>query len=196
MRSAKRKPTTTEKAIVPPIKGEVTSQPIFKLGPPVTDTATGLKGMLTVMHVDMDHSRTYNFQPKGLNPESGEPIDSIWLVGTRVKGGETVTEEELNLPYSILGTEVTDKASGFTGTAVSLVLHISGCVHVNVQPDTKLKASGSLPKACNFDIRRLEGPALRKLTEQQIKKDREARPSPISYTRPVPRSSHFPSSPR
>jgi len=195
MHSIKPKPTAPDKAVVSHIRGEP-KIPILRLGTTVTDIATGLKGMLVIMHVDMDHSCTYNFQPKGINPETGEPVESIWMVATRIKGGEIVTDEELNLPYSVLGTEVTDKGSGFTGMAISLVLHISGCVHVNVQPDTKLKATGSPPKVVNFDIRRLEGPALRKLTQAQLKKDQEERPSPASYSRPVPQASRFPSSPR
>ena len=167
---------------------------MFQLGVPVTDAATDLKGMLTILHVDMDRSRVYCFQPKGLNPDTGEPVEPLWMAPNRVKGGVLVPQPDI--PYSILGTEVTDRASGFTGTAISLILHTTGCFHVNVQPGEKIKKTGSVGKACNFDIRRLEGPALRKLSQAEVKQDKKDRPSPVSYTNPAPTLGKTQSSPR
>jgi hypothetical protein len=114
------------------INQPTTQNIMIKLGSKVTDIATGLKGMVTNLQIEMDGQRFVRFQPRSLNPETGEPVKGMWVVEARLKGGEIVEEPEL--PRGVLGTEVEDEATGFCGIATSICLHISGCVHVSVQP--------------------------------------------------------------
>lgn len=151
---------------------------MIKLGSIATDKATGLKGMPTHLYIEMNNTRMYNFQPRGLNEETGQPIERFWLVEERLVGGERVAEPEL--PTAVLGTEVEDEASGFTGVATAITLHISGCVHVTVQPPGRIKKTGERIKADDFDIRRLKGKAVPKIDEQAREKDQARRPSPAA----------------
>lgn len=150
------------------------------LGSIVTDSATGNVGMVTHMQVEIGGARWYAFQPRGLNPETGSPVDSCWVVAERLVGGED--EPEPPMPLNVLGTMVTDEASGFTGIATGICLHISGCVHVSVQPRGKLAKTGAAPKSESFDIRRLVGPAIKPMTKQERAADQLVRPSPIAIT--------------
>jgi len=154
---------------------------MFKLGTLVKDSATGLKGMLTHLQVEMDGLMHYLFQPKGLNPENGHPVPKLWLVDSRIENGELT---HVQLPTEVLGTEVEDIASGFKGTAISLVLHVSGCVHVNVQPKGVLAKTGGPIEPMDFDIRRLKGNRIPKLTEEAREKDQKKKPSPGGYGAP------------
>lgn len=148
---------------------------MIKLGSNVTDIATGMEGMATHLQIDMNMSEFYQFQPRGLNPKSGQPVDRMWLVEDRLEGGEIV--DDLELPTHVLGTIVEDTASGFKGMAISLVLHINGCVHFNVQPKG-LQDTGAPIETCNFDIRRLTGEAIAPMTVEEQKKDEKEKPSP------------------
>jgi hypothetical protein len=158
---------------------------MIKLGSNVTDAATGIEGMVTHLQIEMDLSEYYQFQPKGLNPKSGQPVDRMWLVEKRLEGGEIV--EDVELPTQVLGTIVEDTASGFLGMAVSLVYHINGCVHFNVQAKG-LQDTGAPIETCNFDIRRLKGEAIEPMTVEEQKVDEKKRPSPAgdSCYRPKP----------
>jgi hypothetical protein len=158
---------------------------IIKLGSLVNDTVTGLTGMVTHLQVEMNGNRYMLFQPRGLNPETGQPVKVIWGVESRFVGGEMVDEPEL--PFDVLGTEVQDLASGFEGTATGLCLHITGCVHITVQPKGVLAATGGPVDSVEFDIRRLVGPAIKKLSEKQRDADQRRKPSPVAVTRYQPR---------
>lgn len=149
-----------------------------QLGIMCTDTVTGLKGMLTHFHVELNGARFYNFQPHGLNPKTGQPQEMLWIVEGRVSGGQDVDEPDL--PVNVLGTQVQDKASGFSGTATALTLHINGCVHIIVQPKGRLAETGDTIKQHEFDIRRLVGDAIKALTEDEYQKDIVKRPSPAA----------------
>lgn len=150
---------------------------MIELGSMVTEKATGVKGMLTHMQVEINNNRLYLFQPQGINPETGHPVKKIWVVEERLEGGIRIPEPDL--PLNVLGTEVTDMATGFTGTAVSLCLHISGCVHIDVQPSGTLAKTGAAIEACDFDIRRLKGNAIPVLTKEEIRVSQKEKPSPI-----------------
>src|SRR5947209_2604866 len=88
---------------------------MFKLGGLVTDIASDMKGMITLLEIGMDYTLVYCFQPKGLDKETKEPIKMTWIVPTRVKGGEVVPIPDV--PLELLGTQVEDTATGFNGTA-------------------------------------------------------------------------------
>lgn len=151
---------------------------MIKLGSMCTDIATGIEGMVTHLQIDMNMSEYYQFQPRGLNPKSGQPVDRMWLVEERIEGGMLLTEaDEPDLPTHVLGTIVEDEASGFKGMAVSLVYHINGCVHFNVQPKG-LQDTGAPIETCNFDIRRLKGEAIKPMTSEEQKQDEVKCPSP------------------
>jgi len=157
---------------------------MIELGSIVTDTATGLSGMVTHLQIEMSGAQWLLFQPRGLNPKSLQPVDSIWLIEQRLTGGKRIAMPDL--PTHVLGTQVEDEASGFAGMAVALQLHINGCVHVDVQPKG-VQDTGAPIKACNFDIRRLKGKAIKPLTKAQLKTSTRAHPSP------APASSYSPS---
>src|SRR5438132_538386 len=84
---------------------------------------------------------------------------TCWLVGERVERGVMV--EDPYLALDVLGTEVEDEASGFKGKAVASVLHINGCLHIDVQPSGILEETGTRIEPQNFDIRRLKGKAIK-----------------------------------
>lgn len=163
----------------------VARQTMVELGSMITDTATLLKGMLTHYVVLMGGSRRYVFQPHGLNPETGGPVDHFFIEPVRIKGGKVVPEPDL--PLDVLGTQAEDLASGFSGTAIELCLHLTGCVHITLQPRGKLQKTGESVSAHGFDIRRLKGPAIKPLTEPQRQVSQEKKPSPMGMPpRPVP----------
>lgn len=159
---------------------------MFRLGSLVTNTSSETDGMLTHLHIDLDKGRTYRFQPRGLSLEDGSPIKGSWIAAAAISGSEQVVEPEM--PLHILNTQVTDTASGFTGTAIAVVLHISGCLHVTVQPKGKHPKTGGAVEPHEFDIRRLEGPALLKMTEEEREVSQKEKPSPIETDRCEPRA--------
>lgn len=156
----------------------------IKLGREVLDEATQLLGMLTHLCIEIGYTQYYFFQPAGLNPETGQPIKGFWLVAGRVGGDDLYTETEL--PVEVLGTKVKDKASGFSGMAIALHLHINGCVHLAVKPPGKLAKTGETVAAQDFDIRRLTGPAVPVLTEDEKESSQKKNPSPVGV--PAPRA--------
>jgi hypothetical protein len=158
----------------------------YPLNSKVTDSATGLSGSLVHLSIELGNVRFYNFQPRGLNPEDGQPVARFWVMPERIQNppGEIETE----LPVEAIGTEVTDDASGFTGKAISLTLHPSGCVHIVVQPAGKLAKTGAKVEACDFDIRRVSGPAIPVLTPAARAESEYRNPSPSHCDRTGPRS--------
>ncbi len=158
---------------------------MIKLGSNATETATGLEGMVTHMQIEQGGETFYLFQPRGLNPETGAPVEKMWVVESRLSGVEKTATPKL--PTGVLGTEAEDMASGFKGKVTSICLHISGCVHVSVQPPGKLAKTGAPVQSCDFDIRRLRGPAIPVLTEDEREADQQRKPSPGEVTRYQPR---------
>ena len=147
-----------------------------KLGSIVTDTVTGLSGMITHRQTEIGGNVYVHFQPRVLNPETGHPVDGVWIHESRLEGGKEV--EPAKIPLEVLGTWVTDKATGFCGKAFYITEHISGCVHIGVQPTRILEKTGNVVEAREFDIRRLKGGAIPILTEEEIDISQEKNPSP------------------
>ena len=174
------KPATATE-VKPQTTAPLTRQEMIELGSLVTDAASGTKGMVTLLAIDLDGSRNYCFQPTGLDKETKQPLQAYWLVGARFKGGKRVLEPDL--PFELLGTEAEDMATPFKGTAVTLTIFMSGCLHVTLQPKGKIE-NGGMIKAHDFDIRRLKGPAIKKMTEAEKAKDMQEKPSPMEYDRP------------
>jgi hypothetical protein len=157
----------------------------IKLGTIVKDEATGLEGMLTHLQVEMDLRQFYAFQPRGLSPEDGKPLRSLWLIESRLGG--KLAHVGTELPIEVLGTEVKDAASGFSGMAINLCQHISGCVHVGVQCKGTHAKTGAPVGEVDFDIRRLEGKAIKVLSEEERDADQKANPSPVGIESYSPR---------
>jgi len=149
---------------------------VLKLGTECLDKATGLKGTLTHWIFDMSQRVDYIFQPKGLD-EEGMPINRIIICEQRLQ----VTDsdwEEISIPFDILGTEVTDKASGFKGMAVEFVRHINGCFHVAIQPKGTLKKTNKPIKKLEFDLRGCTGKKITELSKDEFEKSKQEKPSP------------------
>jgi len=154
---------------------------MYKLGKPMKDKVTGLEGMLTHLQVEGKAGfMIYMFQPRGLNPETKQPVDCFWLTPDRIHGGIEV--DEPYLARDVIGTEVEDMASGFRGTAVAAILHINGCLHIDVQPPGVVEKTGAKIKTHNFDIRRLQGERVPLLDDEALEKSKAATPSPEDVT--------------
>lgn len=146
------------------------------LGTMVEDTISNTKGMLTHMQIHIGEHKEYIYQPKGLNPKNGQPVDRIWLTEPRVKKGEW---EELDVPVELLGTEAEDIATGFKGRIVSLIYHLNGCLHVEIKPEGTNKDNGATVASAEFDIRRVKGEAIKPLKKKELKESIKNVPSPI-----------------
>lgn len=147
------------------------------LSKPCKDIVTGLNGMVTHHIILMDNTVSYIFQPKGINPEDGQPVQRIIVVQNRIIASEN-DYENIEVPIEILGTEISDKASGFSGTAIELVRYTHGCFHVIIQPKGKLRRTNSTIKHSEFDLRQCEGPMIKQLDATQIKESQKKNPSP------------------
>lgn len=86
--------------------------------------------------------------------------------------------EETDIPFEILGSHVTDEASGFNGMAISFVRHRNGCFHVEIQPYGALPKTNSPVVAREFDIRGCVGEQIPVLTEAEVKESERRTPSP------------------
>lgn len=151
---------------------------MIKLGTPVTDKASGLEGMLVHMQVQSSLARFYNFQPRGLNPETGAPLKRYWITPDRVIGGIEIPDPAL--PLAALGTQATDNASGFHGTVTAITLHINGCVHASICHKGVQPKSGEAIDDQDFDLRLLTGPAIPVFTEAELEKSHQEKPSPMA----------------
>ena len=149
---------------------------LIELGSMVTDTATGIKGMLTHYRMEMNNQYWYAFQPSSLHPDTGLPVNSTWIVESRIKGGTDIIGIEL--PTDIIGSEVEDLATGFKGTVISMILHLNGCIHVDIQPKGVNSKTGAAMEIENLDIRRLKGKKIPKLTKEELRSSRQKDPSP------------------
>ena len=150
---------------------------VLKLGTECTDHATGTVGTLTHWICNLSKSPVYIFQPKGLNPKTGLPVPMINMESERLEVQDE-DWEEIDFPIEILGTEVTDKPSGFTGSAVGFIRDINGCFHVYIQPSKVLKETNSLVDRQDFDLRQCTGPAIKKMTDEEKDKSKKYTPSP------------------
>lgn len=146
---------------------------LFKLNKKAKDTATKEEGTIVLCQIDGSRNVSYLLQKPGLNKETGEPLSSIWTPSFRLEG---VEEEDHELPLDILGSTVTDLPTGFTGFAESLILHVSGCLHVNVVPEHK-KQNGEDAPSQNFALNRLIGLKI-PMTEEQREEEKKTKPSP------------------
>lgn len=154
---------------------------MIKLNSIVTDKATGMKGIVDMLHIEMDRSITYRFQPSAISPKTKVPIDSIWATQERFTGGVHI--DMPNLPLAILGTEVEDIGTGFSGMAIRMQLHSTGCVHFNVQAKG-VNDEGNAIKTENFSILRLKWTAIKKLSEDEAANERREKPSPGQFSMP------------
>lgn len=127
-----------------------------------------------MMQIDIDKSILYLVQPKGVKT-SGEINDSKWAIHGRLSGKEM---EEKEIPMEILKTAVKDKITGFKGIATSLVYHVTGCIHVQFASKETKKAPS---QTYDFSILRLEGDAIKKMNEIEIKEEVKKRPSPSTF---------------
>lgn len=149
---------------------------VVKLGTRCRDKATQLDGTLTHWTIGMNGQINYLFQPKGLD-EEGQPVNSLYLETERLDVKKE-DFEEVEVPFEILGTNVTDDASGFTGMAISFIRHINGCFHVYIQPKGLHPKNNSPIKRCDFDLRSCSGEMIPKLSEKDLKESKKDKPSP------------------
>lgn len=149
---------------------------VIKLGTECQDKATELKGTLTHWMVTMSGHVHYFFQPKGLD-DQGQPLRRLYLEKERLDVKDK-DFEEVEVPMEILGTIITDKASGFTGMATSFVRHINGCFHAYIQPKGMNRKTNSPIEACDFDLRSCTGKMIEKMSKEDLKKSKEDKPSP------------------
>lgn len=148
---------------------------MLKLGQDNRDLASQQIGQLTHAEIRQGGAIRYFFQPRGLNPKTGEPHDKLLVEAERM---ETKDYKEVEVPMEILGSVVTDNASGFTGIAISFVQHINGCFHVVLQPSDILAETGTTAKPHDFDLRGCSGEKIPVLTEEQREESTRRTPSP------------------
>jgi len=153
----------------------------IRLGTVCKDRATDLKGTLTHWLLDMDQTITYLFQPEGINPENGQPVAKISLEQARLEVPQN-SLEEIDVPFEILGSTVTDKASGFSGMAVDFVRHVNGCFHVVIQPKGVLPKTNSPIGKADFDLRQCSGDKIPEFKPAEVDKSRKDYPSPTGDT--------------
>ena len=150
---------------------------MLKLGTEVIDIASNQTGMLTLMQFEMNGNVYYHFQPKGINPKTGEPVEGRWVVDSTIQNGVDIQMPDI--PLKILGSQATDMASGYTGMIVSIRLHINGCCHASIQSSQVIE-TGSVPLSVDFDIRRLVGDKIPILSEPELETSIKKTPSPIN----------------
>ncbi len=156
---------------------------MFKLGKLVKDKASGLGGCLTHMYiqgVENSHITLYNFQPASLD-EDGVPAKRTWITPDRIEGEEC---PDPDIDLSVLGSQAEDVITGFKGTVTTIIFHLNGCVHLELQPKGHNKKTGQINTAAEFDIRVLSGPKIPKMTEKEKEVSQVKNPSPIGYERP------------
>lgn len=146
------------------------------LGTECEDRATGLRGTLTHWVLCMDGRINYVFQPKGLDHD-GQPINHLMLNEARLEVNDS-DYVEVEVPVEILGTQVTDKASGFTGMAIDFIYHINGCFHVAIQPRGVVERTGLPINVHEFDLRRCSGEKITELSKEELAESIEEGPSP------------------
>lgn len=152
---------------------------VKQLGSTTIDLATKKEVTVTHMNIDSSGAIQYYAQPKGLS-EDGRPLRPFMVTGSRIPDAP---ETNIAAPMDVIGSAVTDKASGYTGTAIGLFYHIDGCVHVVVQGDG-MTSKGEVVESQEFNILRLEGEEIEPLTDEEAEEERAARPSPTGVSAP------------
>lgn len=147
---------------------------LLQLGTMVKDKPSRTEGMLINAVIDMDQQVEYIYQPKGLSPKTGEPVDVIMVVSSRIEGG---TMEEVDVPVQYLGTDAQDIATGYTGTVINIVYHINGCMHIGIKPPGQ-NSEGNTFATKEFDIRRVTGEVIKPLEGEALKESKVKTPSP------------------
>lgn len=149
---------------------------VLKLGTECRDKATDLRGTLTHWIINMSERVIYIFQPKGLD-DNGQPVKKLLLEEKRLEIKES-DFETVEIPFEILGSNVTDKPSGFTGMGIEFVRHINGCFHVVIQPKG-ISSKTKMPiESCDFDLRQCTGKKIVEMSEEKLKESKKKRPSP------------------
>lgn len=147
----------------------------LKPGTRCRETATGLDGTVTHWICKVSQTIDYVFQPKGLNPEDHTPINRYRLELEQLDSIPEDSYKDFEVPVKILGSQVTDCVSGYTGTAVGFVLHLHGCFHVIIQAKGTVKDGGPIQRI-EADLRECEGEQITIWEEVQKK----VGPPPVS----------------
>ena len=134
--------------------------------------------------MDISGNVQYIFQPRGLNEDS-QPLRRSFVCEARLEFDEA-DYETVDVPREILGTQVEDMASGFAGIAISIIRHVNGCFHVEIQPPG-LTAKGAPIMSHDFDCRQCAGEMIPVLTKGERADSVAERPSPDPFpTRTIP----------
>lgn len=149
---------------------------VLILGTECRDKATGLDGTVTHWVMNMSTRVEYIFQPRGLDDE-GAPIKKLFLCVERLEVKKN-DYETVEVPFEILGSQVTDKASTFTGMATQFIRHINGCFHVEIQPQGMQSKKNTPFQSRDFDLRGCVGEKIPVLTALQKSTSQERNPSP------------------
>lgn len=113
----------------------------IKLGSTVRDAITGFTGIATQRCDHLNGNVQYALQPKG--NEDGAYPEAIFLdYHTLDVVDEGVSDRASPLAETdiVLGQEVRDRASGFTGIATMKNSYLNGCVHFGVLPEVREQA--------------------------------------------------------
>lgn len=156
---------------------------VYKLESIITEQETGLTGMLTHWWYNRDGSTRYVFQPRGINPKDHQPVDRIFINPATIP--DDTPMEDFEVPDGLLGTTVTDRASTFSGIASAFVCHLDGCLHVRVQPPGIVEETKAPIQAMEFDMRRLDGDAIKPMTVEEKAESKKTTPSPAGGGRIV-----------
>lgn len=146
----------------------------YKLATLVKDSISGVQGILTHLNIGGKNSMEYVFQPKSINPSTGMPADVMFIAPERVVGG---IEEEIDVPFDILGTKGEDIGTGYKGKIVNIVYHMNGCLHIGMKKEG-LNQEGNTFPSIEFDIRRVKGVKLNPLTTKEMDDSKKKFPSP------------------
>jgi hypothetical protein len=149
---------------------------VLRLGTVCVDKATELSGTLTHWLMGMDCRIIYLFQPRGLD-ENGLPIKKLSLERERLEV-KPEDYETVDVPFEILGSIITSKASGFTGMGVEFVRHINSCFHVVIQPKGLSPKTKEPVRKCDFDLRECEGEKINNPIGAELEQSKAERPSP------------------
>lgn len=149
---------------------------LLKLRTRCREKATGLMGMVTHWIMDTSGVVRYFFQPEGLD-EHGQPVPKLCVCIAQLQVRKAHFEK-VKVPFQILGSQVTDTASKFSGMATFFIRHPNGCFHVEIQPKGKLAKKGTPIYPCDFDLRQCKGRMIPVLTERARKKSEKKEPSP------------------
>ena len=162
---------------------------IHKLGSEITDLGTQVQGTITHFELNTDGHQYYLFQPKGSNPETGGPINRMYITKSRIKDRENVpTEErEIHVDESVLMSQVTDLASGITGTCTGVMVHQDGCVHLVIQPPGLIKTTNCPKLPLDASILRCKGEKVPSFSEAAAAEVKTRTPSPAGFTGAISR---------